>query len=88
MERNLLSVLDLTPLPTFKKENARVRNFTEFIQAVHTQVKEKIEQSNAEYKASTNTEDDLFLKNGIWFWVVLTKEMHPHGPMKSWLIEG
>jgi hypothetical protein len=27
MERNLLSVLDLTPLPTFKKENARVRKF-------------------------------------------------------------
>ena len=36
-----LSVLDLAPLPLSKKENLGATKITEFIQSIHTQVKER-----------------------------------------------
>ena len=49
-----LSVLDLAPLPLSKKENVRATEMTDFMQSVHAQVKERIEHSNANYKAAAD----------------------------------
>ena len=48
-----LSVLDLAPLP-LSKENVRATEMTDFMQSVHTQFKERIEHSNANYKAAAD----------------------------------
>ena len=46
-----MSVLDLAPLPLSKKENVRATEMTDFMQSFHEQIKERIEHSNANYKA-------------------------------------
>ena len=46
-----LSVLDLAPLPLSKKESVRATEMKDFMQSIHAQVKERIEHSNANYKA-------------------------------------
>ena len=78
-ENKPLSVLDLAPLPLFKKENVRAIEMIDFMQSVHTQVKERIEHSDANYKAVANIHRrGLIFKEGDLVWVILTKEMCPH----------
>ena len=77
-----LSVLDLAPLSLSKKENVRAKKKkrTQFMQSVHAQVKERIEHSNANYKAAADIHRwRLNFMEGDLVWVILTKERCPHG---------
>ena len=75
-----LCVLNLSLLPLFKKENVRVRELTDFMQFFHAQVKERIEYSDANYKTAFDIHwRRLIFKEGDLEWVIVTKEMCPHG---------
>jgi len=50
------------------------------MQSVHAQVKERIEHSNANYKAAADIHRwRLNFMEGDLVWVILTKERCPHG---------
>ena len=74
-----MSVLDLAPLP-LSKENARTIEMIEFMQSIHTQVKERIEHSNINYMGATNIHRKrLTFKEDDLMWVILNMERCPHG---------
>ena len=53
---------------------------TDFMQSIHAQVKERIEHSNANYKAAADIHRRrLIFKEGDLVWVILTKERCLHG---------
>ena len=75
-----LTVLDLAPLPLSKKESVRATEMTQFVQSVRAQGNERIEHSNANYKAAADIHwRKLIFKEGDLIWVILTKERCPHG---------
>ena len=74
------SILDLAPLQLPKKLHSKAMDMVEFMKKVHAQVRSKIIESNAKYKATADVHQrELLFDEDDLVWVVLSKERQPQG---------
>ena len=75
---NLLTPLDLLPLPIDERSSLDGKKKAEIVQQLHQHVKQQIEKKNEHYasKANKGTKRVLF-EPGDWVWVHMRKERFP-----------
>lgn len=71
-------VLELAPIPTVGRKSSKGDSMVDEIGSIHKLVKQRIQESNAKYKAMADRHRRLLVfEGGDYVWVVLTEERFP-----------